>query len=249
MPGGLPPLRPSNAIRIPLTAAVPAALSARSRATSQRRASEAMATRTTTTPIDPAWYTTVTSHVMLHGGGWMTCTMAWSTRESKWMTSRQTTRARTARTRRAPSLPRRRRWPSPTGAKKTERQPRRGCASGTEPVLLTVSSTTRANFLAVFAGRHLALGIPYGPGRYQISTSRTAPLVAGNDENHAGQGRADRLRGPFRDRPGLAGRGGGLAVRRDVPHHRGDQRRPGQARGPGPHPPHPLPEHPPGVRR
>ena len=57
---------------MPLTAAVPAALSPMSRATSQRRASRASPTKTMTMPKEPAWYTTVTSHVMLHGGGWMT---------------------------------------------------------------------------------------------------------------------------------------------------------------------------------
>ena len=67
---------------MPLTAAAPAALSAMSRATTQRRAIRASATRTPITPNEPASYTTVTSQVMLHGGGWMTWVMARSMRES-----------------------------------------------------------------------------------------------------------------------------------------------------------------------
>src|SRR5215470_13895420 len=139
-PAGRPPRLPMNAIRIPHTAAVPAALSPISRAISQRRASRASATRTTATPIEPAWYTTVTSHVMLHGGGWMTWVMARSTRESYRMTSRQHTSERTAAASRTPSLPRRRRWPLPTGANMTERQPRKGCCSAGELALWTTSS-------------------------------------------------------------------------------------------------------------
>src|ERR1700757_2714716 len=66
--------------------------------------------------------------------------MAWSTRESYRMTSRQHTSAPTAAASRTPSLPRRRRWPLPTGANMTERQPRRRCCSGSELVLSTTSS-------------------------------------------------------------------------------------------------------------
>ncbi len=66
----------------PLTAAALSALSPMSRAISQRRASRASATSTITTPNEPTWYTTVTSQVMLHGGGWMTWAMARSMRES-----------------------------------------------------------------------------------------------------------------------------------------------------------------------
>src|SRR5690242_8881385 len=101
-----------------------------SRATSQRRASRASPTRTTATPIEPASYTTVTSQVMLHGGGWITWVMARSIRESYRMISRQHTRTRTAAASRTPSLPRRRRWPLPTGANMTERHPRTRCCSG-----------------------------------------------------------------------------------------------------------------------
>src|SRR6266581_3340778 len=122
IPPGRPPRLPSTAIRIPHAAAVPAALSPMSRAISQRRASRASPVRTTTTPSEPAWYTTVTSHVMLRGGGWITWVMARSIRESYRMTSRQHTRMRTAAASRTPSLPRRRRWPLPTGANMTERQ-------------------------------------------------------------------------------------------------------------------------------
>ena len=68
-------------MRIPLTAAVPAALSAMSRTISQRRAIRASTTRTIPTPNEPAWYTTVTSQVMLRGGGLRTPMMAWSIRE------------------------------------------------------------------------------------------------------------------------------------------------------------------------
>src|SRR5271165_4172839 len=132
IPAGRPPRPPSSTIKIPHTAAVPTALSPISRATSHRRASRARATRTTTTPNEPAWYTTVTSQVMLHGGGWITCAMARSTRESYRITSRQHTKAKTAAASRTPSLPRRRRWPSPTGANMTERQLRRRDCSGTE---------------------------------------------------------------------------------------------------------------------
>ena len=56
-------------MRIPLTTAAPAALSAISRATSQRRATRARASSRIVTPIPPASYTTVTSQVMLRGGG------------------------------------------------------------------------------------------------------------------------------------------------------------------------------------
>src|SRR5206468_12403104 len=49
--------------------------------------------------------------------------MARSTRESYRMTSRLRPRASAATASRAPSLPRRRRWPSPTGANTAERQP------------------------------------------------------------------------------------------------------------------------------
>ena len=65
-----------------MTAAAPTALSPMSRAISHRRASRAIPTSTITTPNEPAWYTTVTSQVMLHGGGWITATMARSIRES-----------------------------------------------------------------------------------------------------------------------------------------------------------------------
>src|SRR5580692_9240437 len=147
MPPGRPPRLPSTAIRIPHTAAVPAALSPMSRAISQRRASRAAATRTITTPNEPAWYTTVTSHVMLHGGGWMTWVMARSIRESYRMTSRQHARARAATARRAPSLPRRRRWPLPTGANMTEPQPRRRLRSAAELSLV-------ARFSVISAHRH-----------------------------------------------------------------------------------------------
>src|SRR6516165_8156346 len=132
IPAGRPPRLPSRAISIAHTAAVPAALSPRSRAISHRRATRASASRTITTPNEPAWYTTVTSQVMLQGGGWITWVMARSTRESYRMTSRQHTRARTAAASRTPSLPRRRRWPLPTGADMTERQPRSSCCSGAE---------------------------------------------------------------------------------------------------------------------
>src|SRR5689334_5759821 len=111
-----------------------------SRAISQRRASRDSATRTITTPTEPTWYTTVTSHVMLHGGGWMTWAMARSIRESYRMTSRQHARTRTAAASRTPSLPRRRRWPLPTGANMTERQPRRRCCSAGELALWMTSS-------------------------------------------------------------------------------------------------------------
>ena len=82
IPLGLPPRPPSARTRIPLTAAVTAALSATSRATTQRRAIRARSTRAIVTPHEPASYTTVTSQVMLRGGGWMTWTMARSMRES-----------------------------------------------------------------------------------------------------------------------------------------------------------------------
>ena len=65
-----------------MTAAAPAALSAMSRATSHRRATTAKPTSTITRPNEPTSYTTVTSQVMLHGGGWITATMARSIRES-----------------------------------------------------------------------------------------------------------------------------------------------------------------------
>src|SRR5690348_13383676 len=101
-----------------------------SRAISQRRASMASPARMTTTPSEPAWYTTVTSQVMLRGGGWITWVMARSTRESYRMSSRQHTRVRRAAARRTPSLPRRRRWPPPAGASMAERQPCRSCSGG-----------------------------------------------------------------------------------------------------------------------
>src|SRR5690348_10748557 len=115
-----------------------------SRAISQRRASMASPARVTTTPNEPAWYTTVTSQVMLRGGGWITWVMARSTRESYRMTSRQHSRVRRAAARRAPSLPRRRRWPLPTGANMAERQPRRSCCPGSELALSSVTSSVMA---------------------------------------------------------------------------------------------------------
>src|SRR5690348_15345053 len=56
------------------------------------------------------------------------------------MTSRQHARTRTAAASRTPSLPRRRRWPLPTGANMTERQPRRRCCSAGELALWMTSS-------------------------------------------------------------------------------------------------------------
>src|SRR5690349_24016387 len=76
---------------------------------------------------------------MLRGGGWITWVMARSTRESYRMTSRQYTRMRRAAASRTPSLPRRRRWPPPTGANMAERQPRRSCCSAGEQVLSSVT--------------------------------------------------------------------------------------------------------------
>ena len=55
IPLGLPPWLPSKRTKIPLTAAVPAALNPMSRAISQRRATSASATKAITMPIDPAW--------------------------------------------------------------------------------------------------------------------------------------------------------------------------------------------------
>src|ERR1022692_4204199 len=56
------------------------------------------------------------------------------------MRTTQHTRAKMAPIKRAPSLPRRRRWPSLTGANMTERQPRARCGSESELTPLTVSS-------------------------------------------------------------------------------------------------------------
>ena len=53
IPLGLPPRLPSTRIRIPLTAAAAAALSAMSRATTQRRAIRARSTRAIVTPNEP----------------------------------------------------------------------------------------------------------------------------------------------------------------------------------------------------
>src|SRR5215472_9201943 len=155
IPAGRPPRLPSRTTRTPHAAAVPAALSPMSRATSHRRAIRAVATRTITTPNEPAWYTTVTSQVMLHGGGWITWVMARSTRESYRMTSRQQITARTAAARRTPSLPLRRRWPLPTGANMTERQPRKNCCSGTELSLSARSPVIPAKLLS--GGQDLGL--------------------------------------------------------------------------------------------
>src|SRR5512146_90192 len=144
MPPGRPPRLPSTATRTPQAAAVPAALSPTSRAISQRRASRTSPARMTTTPNEPTWYTTVTSQVMLRGGGWITWAMARSTRESYRMTSRQHTRVRRAAARRTPSLPRRRRWPLPTGANMAECQPGRRCCSGSKLALSATSSVMPA---------------------------------------------------------------------------------------------------------
>src|SRR5579875_3267176 len=57
------------------------------------------------------------------------------------MTSRQHARARTAAARRIPSVPRRRRRPSPAGANRTDCQPRDG-GWGSESVLSMRSSAT-----------------------------------------------------------------------------------------------------------
>src|SRR5689334_18461891 len=64
------------------------------------------------------------------------------------MTSKQHTTAKMAAARRAPSLPRRRRWPSPTGANITDRQPRSNGGAGRESVLSIRSSATRTNCLS-----------------------------------------------------------------------------------------------------
>src|SRR5215468_7861730 len=92
---------------------------------------------------------------MLHGGGWITWVMARSTRESYRMTSRQHPRVRTATASRTPSLPRRRRWPLPTGANMTERQPRRRCCCGGELVLWATSSVIRNRWCS--GGENLGL--------------------------------------------------------------------------------------------
>src|ERR1039457_1800428 len=56
------------------------------------------------------------------------------------MTIMQHTRARMAPVKRAPSLPRRRRWPSPPEANIIERQPLRSGGSVKEPALFVASS-------------------------------------------------------------------------------------------------------------
>ena len=68
--------------------------------------------------------------------------IARSTRESKWMTSRQQSRASAALATRSPSLPRRRRCPSPTGAKKADRQRDQNCCSGQGGVVASSSGAS-----------------------------------------------------------------------------------------------------------
>ena len=75
-----PPSAPSSRISSPATAAVPATLRPMSRATTQRLASRASTMSAAVTPKDPASYTTVTSQLMLDGGGLTTRVMARSTR-------------------------------------------------------------------------------------------------------------------------------------------------------------------------
>src|SRR5208282_4199096 len=104
-----------------------------------------------------------------HGGGWITWVMARSTRESNRITSRQHVRARTAAASRTPSLPRRRRWPLPTGANMTERQPPRRRRS-------VVELSLSARFSVIPGARH-SLGQDLGLLALELVGRDNAPVA------------------------------------------------------------------------
>src|SRR5262249_50997843 len=82
------------------------------------------ATAPPTPPTTPPIQKTSTSHRTPSGGGLSTSAMTCSGRELDCSARTAHNVARTATASRTPSDPRRRRWPSPSGAKTTQRQSR-----------------------------------------------------------------------------------------------------------------------------
>src|SRR6185503_4203501 len=133
---GRPPDAPRARTRSPLTARVPPAAIAKSRSASQRRHTAASRSRTATVPNDPPIQNASTSHRTPCGGGLNAPAITSSGRELDRTARTEHTVARTATASRTPSDPRRRRWPSPSGAKTSERQSwTGGLATATGPAV------------------------------------------------------------------------------------------------------------------
>ena len=89
-----------------------------------RRDTRANVATSTMTPIEATHQITVTNHRIPFGGDAMVVAMVCSALESARTISQHRRTATTAAPRRTASLPRRRVWPSPTGAKAMERHGR-----------------------------------------------------------------------------------------------------------------------------
>ena len=87
-----------------------------SRMADQRRDSRASAAMTTMTPTEVTHHRVVISHLMPSGGEAMVVAMVCSELELARVSSQQHSTTMTAAPRRKASPPRRRVWPSPTGA-------------------------------------------------------------------------------------------------------------------------------------
>ncbi len=148
--GGRPPLEPSRLARTTQTSQAPKPDSPMSRTTDHRRENRASAAVTTMRPAEASHQMTVTTHRMPSGAEAIVVATVCSAEELARVTTQPITTARTARPRRTASLPRRRVWPSPTGAKRTALQvrprDRRGDPAGAPSASGTTSGVAPAGW-------------------------------------------------------------------------------------------------------